>query len=479
MAGFGRRLRAQALVDTRILKAQIDFVVEAFRATIYTSPAWALALAVLCGDILGVLGNVPLWRCLVFVGSVLGSSIAIHALVKSYEASRDGPTAPEDVRRWFARFINLQLTTSFIWGLAAWWLWDPGNSSNHIFLALVEVCVIAGFLVSRSSHIEVFMASIGPLGVLTFARFAFGDGPIDLTIAALLPFFLLQIGHDGNGMSRRVDRDTRLRFENETLARELEEARDEALRKRFEAETANASKTAFLANMSHELRTPLNAILGFSEIIAKECLGPVGSRRYKEYAGDIHTSGSHLLSLINDLLDVAKIEAGRMELEPQMLETERTLQVALKLVSVRAKERHQHLSVLVEPTAPPLYADERAIKQIVINLVSNSVKFTPEGGRIAVTARRAPEGAFELIVEDNGPGIAKDKIDHIFKPFSQIDNRYDRQAGGTGLGLALVRGLADLHGGRAWIESEEGKGTKAFVVLPVGKRPTVEEVPAA
>jgi two-component system cell cycle sensor histidine kinase PleC len=250
------------------------------------------------------------------------------------------------------------------------------------------------------------------------------------------------------------------------MARELEEARDEALKKRFEAEAANASKTAFLANMSHELRTPLNAILGFSEIIARECLGPVGAPRYKEYASDIHNSGSHLLSLINDLLDVAKIEAGRMEIEPIEIDTHEALETALKFVAVRARERGQTLTVAVDPAAALIWADVRALKQIVINLVSNSVKFTPPGGRIDVLARANASGDFELLVQDNGPGIPREKVDRIFQPFSQLDNRYDRQAGGTGLGLALVRGLADLHGGRAWIESEEGQGTRVYVVLP-------------
>src|SRR5258706_10390596 len=181
-------------------------------------------------------------------------------------------------------------------------------------------------------------------------------------------------------MTLRMGQDSRLRFHVEDLARELEETRDEALRKRFEAETANASKTSFLANMSHELRTPLNAILGFSEIISRECLGPVGSPRYKEYAGDIHTSGSHLLSLINDLLDVAKIEAGRMEIEPQMIETGRALDGALKFVGAKARERKQVLTTKVDDAAAMLFADERALKQIVINLVTNSVKFTRNGG---------------------------------------------------------------------------------------------------
>ena len=219
--------------------------------------------------------------------------------------------------------------------------------------------------------------------------------------------------------------------------------------------------------MSHELRTPLNAILGFSEIIARECLGPVGSPRYKEYAGDIHTSGSHLLSLINDPLDVAKIEAGRMEVEPQMIETGRVLDGALKFVGPKARERNQVLTISVDDAAAVLFADERALKQIVINLVTNSVKFTRDGGKIDVAARRNEDGDFELTVTDNGAGVPKEKLDRIFKPFSRVDNRYDSENAGTGLGLSLVRGLAGLHGGRAWMESELGKGSRVHVVFPM------------
>jgi two-component system cell cycle sensor histidine kinase PleC len=219
--------------------------------------------------------------------------------------------------------------------------------------------------------------------------------------------------------------------------------------------------------MSHELRTPLNAILGFSEIIGQECFGPVGNPRYRDYAGDIHSSGAHLLSLINDLLDIAKIEAGRMDIAPNPLDAGRVFDIALKLIGTKAREKGQTLAIAVEASAPPLYADERALKQILINLVSNAVKFTPEGGHIEVVGSLARDGGFQIMVRDNGPGIPRDKIDKIFTPFSQVDNRYDRQAGGTGLGLALVRGLAELHGGRAWLESESGKGCSVFVNLPV------------
>ena len=313
---------------------------------------------------------------------------------------------------------------------------------------------------------DMFLASIVPLTTMAAVRFLMGTMLVDFGIAIAIPAVAVQLLVDGRRLMHRLDEDSRLRFQVEDLARELEETRDDALRKRFEAETANASKTAFLANMSHELRTPLNAILGFSEIIAQECFGPVGSARYKEYAGDIHSSGAHLLSLINDLLDVAKIEAGKMEISPHPIDARRTFDIALKLVGAKAREKRQELTICVEPDAPPLYADERALKQILINLVSNAVKFTPEGGAIKVTAGPARGEGFQICCEDNGPGIPREKLDKIFTPFSQVDNRYDRQAGGTGLGLALVRGLTELHGGRAWLESEYGRGCRAYVVLP-------------
>jgi two-component system cell cycle sensor histidine kinase PleC len=290
---------------------------------------------------------------------------------------------------------------------------------------------------------------------------------MDWAVAMAIPLYGFQLWFTGRPLVARMQEDARLRFQVEDLARELEETRDEALRKRFEAEAANASKTAFLANMSHELRTPLNAILGFSEIISQECFGAVGNARYKDYATDIHSSGAHLLSLINDLLDIAKIEAGRMEILPHPLEAQRTFEIALKLIGFKAGEKRQTLNIHVDPNAPSLYADERALKQMLINLVSNAVKFTPEGGKIDVVASAAKGGGFQIMVRDNGPGIPAEKLANIFTPFNQVDNRYDRQAGGTGLGLALVRGLAELHGGRAWLESEEGMGCSAYIVLPV------------
>jgi two-component system cell cycle sensor histidine kinase PleC len=449
--------------DARTLKNQLDLTVTTVRTTRVTSPFWALAVALLCAEPLNVFGTTDIVTALWLPVLV---ALALGVVSLGGDLYQRNCEAPEDALRWYPRFLAMQAIISAAWGAMPWLLWQPGNPVNHMFLATAVVSVIAALLISRGSNMSMYLACLVPLSAMTMLRFLTGDLKLDLVIGMLTPLMALQMCRTGRILINRMEEDSRLRFKVEDLARELEETRDDALRKRFEAETANASKTAFLANMSHELRTPLNAILGFSEIISQECFGPVGNARYRDYAGDIHSSGAHLLSLINDLLDIAKIEAGRMDIAPHPLDARRTFDIALKLIASKAREKGQTLTIVVDPAAPPLHADERAIKQILINLVSNAVKFTPEGGRIDVVATRARDGGFQVEVKDNGPGIPHDKLDKIFKPFSQVDNRYDRQAGGTGLGLALVRGLAELHGGRAWLESEFGKGCSVFVNLP-------------
>jgi len=478
--GFGKRLRVQRSADGRVLKSQLDMTAEALRATRISAPAWCLFIAVLASAEVGLIGQLGILRALIAPVLLAVTMVAMDKVVSYYRHDTSGAGGQERTQTWFGRFVAMQAVVSVVWGLMPWLLWDHASSLNHVFLAAATISILAGLVVSRASHMDMFLASLIPFTAMASLRFAFGNSALDYGTAVVIPLVAAQLFFDGRRMMHRLDEDSRLRFQVEDLARELEETRDDALRKRFEAETANASKTAFLANMSHELRTPLNAILGFSEIIAQECFGPAGSPRYKEYAGDIHASGAHLLSLINDLLDVAKIEAGKMEIEPQPLEAHRTFDIALKLIGAKAREKHQELTITVDASAPPLFADERALKQILINLVSNAVKFTPEGGRIQVVGSAARGGGFQISVQDNGPGIPREKLDRIFTPFSQVDNRYDRQAGGTGLGLALIRGLAELHGGRAWLESEPGKGCCAYVVLPLeGERRKLDMAAAA
>lgn len=469
--GYGQRLRLQRSADVRVLKAQLDLIANVVRSARFSAPLYAAAIAYLGSAAFGYLGRQDVRIAAILPVAVGLTALASTKLIDRYSGESSGRVSPEQLQSWFPRFVGVQMAFSASWSLLPWLLWDSSNPLNHMFLAIAVCCVLGALAVSRVNHMDMFVAALVPLIAIDALRFLLGGTWMDIGIALILPLFGAQFFVDGRRLTHRLDEDSRLRFEVEDLARELEEARDEALRKRFEAETANASKTAFLANMSHELRTPLNAILGFSEIIANECFGAVGSPRYCEYAGDIHSSGAHLLSLINDLLDVAKIESGRMEIEPLPLDVSRTFENALKIIGAKARERYQDLVIDIDPASPQLYADERALKQILINLVSNAVKFTPEGGRICVVGSQARCGNFQIMVEDNGPGIPREKLERIFKPFSQVDNRYDRQGGGTGLGLALVRGLAELHGGRAWIESDYGKGCRAYVILPAAPEP--------
>ncbi len=232
------------------------------------------------------------------------------------------------------------------------------------------------------------------------------------------------------------------------------------------AEAANRSKSEFLANMSHELRTPLNAVIGFAEIMKNEMFGPLGEPRYAGYAQDIHASGGHLLEIITDLLDISKLETGRLVLDESSLLVDELIENCLSLVRERADAANVHLSAAVEQDLPCLFADGRLMKQILINLLSNAVKFTPEGGRVTVRAYREDGGALALSVTDTGIGIKEEDRSRIFEPFVQVDSSLARQYAGTGLGLPLVQKFAKLHGASLNLRSELGSGTSVTVRIP-------------
>jgi PAS domain S-box-containing protein len=229
------------------------------------------------------------------------------------------------------------------------------------------------------------------------------------------------------------------------------------------AESANRAKSQFLANMSHELRTPLNAIIGFSEVISSALFGPL-DLRYRDYAQDIHGSGHHLLRIINDLLDLSKIEAGRLELRDTLVALASIFETCRRMVIDRAMAAGVELDF--RPTGLELRVDELRLEQVLLNLVSNAVKFTPSGGRVDVSARLALSGEVIISVADTGIGMAAADIPRALQPFGQIDNSLSRPHGGTGLGLPLARRLVELHGGTMSIDSELGKGTTVTVVLP-------------
>ena len=234
-----------------------------------------------------------------------------------------------------------------------------------------------------------------------------------------------------------------------------------------QADAANHAKSTFLANMSHELRTPLNAIIGFSEMIMKETFGELGHAKYKEYLEDIHLSARHLLEIINEVLDMSKIEAGRAELDEEWIDIEDLIHAINRIISSRAFSSGISVNVHIPERLPALYADSRLMRQILINLVSNAVKFSYEGGTIDVSARILEDGELEIVVNDHGQGIPENKINEALEPFGQIfDSAHAaKQYQGTGLGLPLARAMVELHGGHLELDSKPGQGTSVRIYM--------------
>ncbi len=229
---------------------------------------------------------------------------------------------------------------------------------------------------------------------------------------------------------------------------------------------ASHAKSQFLAHMSHEIRTPLNAILGFSEIIGKEVLGPVTPPKYREYADDIHQSGAHLLEIINDILDLAKIEAGKLEIEDGEVDVRHAIDASLRFVKERASKAGIALNTEVDADLPALRADKRMVKQMLINLLTNAAKFTPNRGVVTVLATLDRLGALRLSVRDTGVGIATEDIPKVLENFGQADNSRAGVSEGTGLGLPLIKSMIEMHGGTLEIESEIDAGTTATICFP-------------
>ena len=252
----------------------------------------------------------------------------------------------------------------------------------------------------------------------------------------------------------------------------------EALRLAKEkAEAANRAKSAFLTTMSHELRTPLNAIIGFSEMMVREVLGTLANEQYRTYVADIHKSGTHLLQIINDILDLSKAEDGKLELDEEIFDLRDTIRSVRQLIGARIGDGGLSDSVELPAGLPLLRADERKTRQVLVNLVSNAVKFTPPGGHIEIASRFDPETGVILSVSDTGIGIAPRDLTRVLEPFEQVDASLSRSRQGTGLGLPLVKAIMELHGGTFALNSELGAGTQASVIFPPQR--AVFEPPAA
>ncbi|ARN83520.1 sensor histidine kinase [Methylocystis bryophila] len=382
-------------------------------------------------------------------------------------------TEVEDLKlnpgRWTARLALAECVHSAIWGGVALVVGSCDDPKAQIFtigmLLLVSAfnCVVtaAAPLAAYAASIPIICATFWIIGFHSLGDHSTATLALVFLCAAQL-FFLL--------LARRFHQlsfeSVSHRCEKSELIAELEQAKAKSDEARRRAEEANLAKSRFLATMSHELRTPLNAILGFSEVLKNEIFGAHSNPSYKDYANDIHSSGQHLLTLINEILDISRIEAGRYDLKEESLSLGAIAQDCRHLLALRAQKGDLELEELIEPNLPRIWADERAMRQIVLNLLANAIKFTPRGGLVTIKVGWTSAGGQYLSVKDNGPGIPENEIAVVLSSFGRGSLAHKHAEEGAGLGLPIVKGLIELHNGRFLLRSKLREGTEAIMALP-------------
>jgi two-component system cell cycle sensor histidine kinase PleC len=396
------------------------------------------------------------------------------------------PEAAEKLAPWRRRFMAAEMLTGIAWsgflligidlsslnglfnlGIAPRLASDPTTQfTASVFVFSTLIIVLAIRMTFAATVLPILYAGTLPMTVAVVSRLVLQNDPFFHALAAMgvgvhLYFIWLAQGLNSTALER-----LKFRAQKDLLIAALEEEKaisDEARRR---AEAANNSKSRFLATMSHELRTPLNAIMGFSEVMKAEVMGPLGTPVYKEYSGNIHDSGRHLLNLINEILDLSRIEAGRYQLAEERLRLVDVADDCHRLLKLRAEAKGLTIELDITPDLPPVWADQRAMRQIFLNLMSNALKFTPKGGLIMVTVIESENGGQQFSVRDNGPGIPADEIPKVLQPFGQGTLAHQTAEGGTGLGLSIVQSLVELHGGTFELKSELRRGTEAIITLP-------------
>lgn len=447
--------------DRRLYQARLELVFDSLPSAYRYNIAGVLVFGVALVAGGPITGNLP-WRAV--AAACLIQAIGSLAAWLMYRRRQKAMTVPETAER---QLLLLQFLLATGWGLIPWCYWVDGAYANNAAIGMALFVNSWSTTHLRAAHHGMLRIGILMPALMMTLLFSISPGVVAHFFLIGAPLWTIYILFVGAGSHQAVGEALRLRFEHADMAEELFLARNHALAREREAQAANAAKSAFIANMSHELRTPLNVINGFSEMIARRSLGDSAIEQYSGYAQDIFNSGRHLLSLVNDLLDVAKIEAGKMQIEPQPLNVAAEIADVLHMMQIRFEAKKQQVTCHCAEDLPPLQADARAFRQIFLNLLSNANKYTADGGHIHVSCQRADDAALQFCIADDGIGIAPDKIEGLFTLFATMDNRYSRTSGGTGLGLALVRGLIELHAGRVWAESAPDVGTRMYLYWPL------------
>ncbi|NNF80166.1 MAG: HAMP domain-containing histidine kinase [Rhizobiales bacterium] len=371
-----------------------------------------------------------------------------------------------DLVKWGSRLASSELGYALAWCSLLFVFWDPANDVQRAFMVATLIVVTSVRLVVSAHFLPIIFAGTVPITLAIVLKCALAGEPLYLAmagIAVLVELYFVQL-------AKRIQQTARdmlaYRSQKDALIAELERSNaisDEARRR---AEHNANSKTRFLATVSHELRTPLNAVIGFSEIMKEEMLGKHQVDSYREYSADIHSAGTYLLGLINEILDHTKLEANKYQLHLEPIEIAKIAKECIGLVQLKADEGNLTLKLIAPTRLPRVMADERAVKQICLNLLSNAIKFTPEGGRVTLTISITRLGTLQVSVRDTGIGIAEEEIPEVLTSFGQSSKSFDMAKEGVGLGLPIVDGLVRLHGGRMQIRSQVNAGTEVVIEFP-------------
>ena len=386
------------------------------------------------------------------------------------------PRSEIKVGAWRTRLTVSELFHGCAWASLALLGFNAGDSTSHMLVFAALIVVVSMRMMVASAAMQIVFAGTLPITLALVVRFAMLNTPLFWAMAIMTVsvhiFFIFLM----RGLNSTVVSMLEYKAEKDALIAELEQAKSVSDEARRHAEAANMAKSRFLATMSHELRTPLNAILGFSEVMMQELMGKHQVPTYKTYSQDIHESGTHLLNLINEILDITRIEAGRYELNEEPILLVDVVEDCYRLVKLRSESKGQRLIERYSNDLQRVWADERAIRQICLNLLSNAIKFTPSGGDIYITVGRTRSGGQYISVRDTGPGIPEEEVPRVLSSFGQGSLAHQTAEGGTGLGLPIVRGLIKLHDGTFDLRTKLREGTEVIVSLPHNR--VMEVMPA-
>jgi two-component system, cell cycle sensor histidine kinase PleC len=407
---------------------------------------------------------VPLYFAVGWASLVIAANSAVVLFCRRF---KHVPPDKFNAAQWTATFVVGETAYGILWSLFALFalVAREQQSVAVVMFATALVGIAANAVATRTLPSATLMSTL-PISLTVSINLVVLGGNLNWSLAAVTlgaEIFFVFLARQLHASELET---VMHQSEKDALIYELEEAREMSDEARRHAEQANIAKSQFLATMSHELRTPLNAIIGFSEVLKSELLGPHQVPQYKEYAGDIHASGQHLLNLINELLDLSRIEAGKYELNEEAVSLIDIAEDCRRMVEIRAKSKGIDLSFAAGPNLPKLWGDERAIRQVVLNLLSNAIKFTPQSGKVALMVSRSADGGQMISVRDNGPGIPDNEIETVLSSFGQGSLAQKTAEQGAGLGLPIVQKIMELHQGRFDLFSKLRFGTEVIATFP-------------